>query len=90
MPSRFKRSSQPKPQKRGIIPPHVWVVEGHRRRKRPPFVRPGLSPLRHSFAAEDLLQEAVEGVAYPRYSNPYNNENCHYHYLFPPGVFSSV
>ncbi|KAM5543239.1 hypothetical protein V8D89_003113 [Ganoderma adspersum] len=84
MPSHVRRRT--KSSMLSAIPPHVWVVAGRARHKRPPpYTRPGLSRLRHCFTAEDL-QDATEGVgpSQPRYSNPYNSENCHYHYLFPP------
>ena len=90
MPSRTRRRI--KSSVLSAVPPHVWVVTGRARHKRPPpYTRPGLSRLRHCFTAEDL-RDAVQGVgpSQPRYSNPYNSENCHYHYLFPPGMFRSL
>ncbi|PIL33954.1 hypothetical protein GSI_03662 [Ganoderma sinense ZZ0214-1] len=89
MPSRTRRRPRPLPSKSSVlsaIPPHVRVVVGRPRHKKPPpYARPGLTPLRHSVTAEGLRAAAESGgVGEPRYSNPYNNEECHYHYLFPP------
>ncbi|PIL33957.1 hypothetical protein GSI_03665 [Ganoderma sinense ZZ0214-1] len=83
-PSRVQRS--PKIAVLSAIPPHVTGKSRRRRRKTVGcYTKPGPSPLRRSFTAEDLLRQAAKAAREPRYSNPYNSQNCCYHYLFPPG-----